>query len=103
MESICAVVDAQGFTLQRDGFLVRELAVWNNEVKEVIEIDPCIVMAGLNKTDRTTVQFTTRNIHGMHHDPQGLDIPNNTNMRVILKTMYKTLNRPDKPFFGIKN
>lgn len=102
MEQICAIVDAQGFTL-RQGFFVRELAVWNGDVRECIEIDPEISMFGLNKKDRRTVQYTTRNIHGLSHEAVDDEAYKQKDLNTILSMMYMLLSRPETPYFGINN
>jgi hypothetical protein len=103
MDQIFAIVDAQGFSLQRS-FAVKELSFWCDDDQSHCVVDTEIILARLSRTDRRTVQYTTNNIHGLTHDfNDDYTDWRQRDVRTIVEEYYLRYSSDEKPCFGLKN
>ena len=103
MNSICAIIDAQGFVVD-DEFHVRELAIApiKPEVIQSWDVDMPFEYHELSVDDCITAMHISRFHTGLPFKPLSLSIPSEK-LDVFLYILYEKCKKDDMLFFGIKN
>ena len=109
MDNICAVIDIQGFNLSI-GFIPKELAISSPFLSQCQELNPDINWNDLNEEDVKTINYTTKNLNGLHllpfNDKAYAFLPKSENVDLVIKNWYSEIisKMPeDKYLFAFKN
>lgn len=101
-ERICAVVDAQGFTLD-NRFHFRELAIRNQDFRCCVEFNPEIFLHRLSRDKRRHLIYQINNIHGLPINPHDTGCFRSSQALTVLQSWHAISASPEKPYFGVKN
>lgn len=101
MDQICAIVDVQGFYLNKK-FFAREFAIKSGEENLCCEFKPNIEWKDIRQEDLHHVKYCCRRIFGLKFYPETLAHGSDC-IYDVLKYHYKKLATEDKKYFGIKN
>jgi hypothetical protein len=104
MNSICAIIDAQGFVKDRV-FYPRELSVLSHELRMSLIVDSSLNYTGMNSKDRKTNKYISNNLLGLSmkscpsKNAQNLSYDSSEQIR----NLYLIVLQGDKEHLGIKN
>ena len=100
MESICAVIDAQGFYINNE-FMPRELAVAAMDGTEIQTWESCIPFRfeDLSESDQKLNDFVMK-YTGLRWECRGFPIDK---IKLLIAMTYHKLSSEEKPNFGVKN
>ena len=102
MDSICAVIDAQGFYVNNE-FFPRELAYARMDMSPIdsYESIPIVKFQDLSVNDKKLNKFIMK-YTGLPYDCQSSHIPSDK-MKHLIAILYNKCYTEDKPIFGIRN
>lgn len=98
---VCAVVDAQGFSLGTE-FYVRELAIKGAHVDCRLDIHCDLPRRKLSRRDYKTLKYQTDFVHGLN-SKGGDPTLKSRNVGVILRAWHALVATREQPFFACKN
>lgn len=101
MNEVCFVIDVQGFGI-REGFFPRELAIRGS--KGVIFYTFDLPYKKFNKTDKRTVKYCAKFIHGISWSQELLvnSLPVST-FKELVSHLYGKFSSNEKPLVGVRN
>ena len=102
---ICAIIDLQGFFVEKK-FFPRIITVNDGNCVKDYEFDP--LLPSLSAKDEKTVNFLQYKFHGYSKSGPAPDTPGNFSflprqLVPVLKTIYTSVASQDKPYFGVAN
>ena len=103
MDSVCAIVDAQGFV--KDGeFIPRELAISDYSIDGLRcwDVETCLSFNELSDKDRKTNRYL-RAYSGLTIEPFEVNFVPRDKLSIFLVQLYEKHRSEARPNFGIKN
>ncbi len=104
MESICAIMDAQGFV--QDGlFYPREISIISPAVKMSLIVDSGLNYSEMNVKDRVTNRYISNNLLGMAMRSSTPNSSHNLSHDALeqIGIMYNMVKKEDEKYIGIRN
>jgi hypothetical protein len=104
MESICAIMDAQGF-IQDDLFYPKEISIISHTVKMTILVEPELNYSEMNVKDRVTNMYISNNILGMSMRGNKENKSHNLSPDALeqIGNLYDMVMKEDEKYLGIRN
>ncbi len=104
MNSICAIMDAQGF-VKEGVFYPRELSIISHELRMSLIVDSGLSYTGMNLKDRKTNKYISNNLLGLsmkNFSPnRGHNLSYDSSEQI--RNLYLMVLQGDKEHLGIKN
>ena len=106
MDSVCAILDCQGFQF-KDRFVPREIAIVSDKISQCQELNPHMNWRELSEEDQAVVLHSTKFKHGLHYCPfnpvEHCFLYDSTEVGKIIEAWYALISTDEKPAFAYKN
>ena len=107
MENICAIIDFQGFKINKNLFIPREMAISSDSISMCMEINPELDLNDFETSEQNIIKFITHNINGLHikpfNDVNYCYIPKQNEIGEVLSLWYNLVSSTEKPLVACIN